>query len=465
MIRSLLLSLMLLLGLYQQPPQTVSPIRLPDGGSVSVSAQQDAETVPDWTPSIRGTVTLREEGGPVAGLTVTALRNAYDEEGVLRSTAVGTGVTDDDGKYLISLRSAGRYQVATGAWSRTGGVFLPQYYPGVPLQSEARMIDVSPGGDDGRIDFAVSRSRPVNIRGQLIDGIGRRIPHIDWVWLVWRPYSATTEPTSLTMMTSLGKWRFEDSATFEVNNVRPGSYYLCSYRFDDEQYRVETVIPIEVSDKDLNIDLVSMLGSDVGGRIRFEGPRLQLRPAGFRIVLRSLSEPGNLLAQNANIRPDGTFGFLPVPDGRFRLAVVGVPAPYFVKSVRSGQTDVLDDGLNLTGQPVASLEVVLSSDGGDIRGQVLDAENKPAANSNVVLVPERTGLLRPDLYKVAVSNQMGQFHISGVAPGGYRVYAWRTLELHAYFDPAFVKSVQGRGQFVEIEAGGSKSLTIVRIDN
>ena len=51
--------------------------------------------------------------------------------------------------------------------------------------------------------------------------------------------------------------------------------------------------------------------------------------------------------------------------------------------------------------------------------------------SDVIVAPDPA---RPDqahLYRVATSDDKGEFNVSGIAPGNYRVYAWENLDTRA----------------------------------
>jgi hypothetical protein len=355
----------------------------------------------------------------------------------------------------VSVPNSGRYYVSTAASGLKEEVYLPVYYPDSWDESDAQPIEVRLHSEVAGIDFAVSRSKGVAIRGQLIDGLGRRLPHWDWVWLVARGLGGHI-PGS--------RWRYENTGSYEILGVPPGNYYLCGYRFDDEE-RVETVIPIEVRGEDLNVDIVSHRSFDLSGRIRFEGARLPLTPPRFTITIRSIDDPTSIVTQHASIRPDTTFSFPPLPAGDFSLSIMSVPPPYFVKSVRLGAIDVLEKGISIRSTILDNLEVVLSNLGSQLTGLVLDAFEKPAPRSYVVLIPETQGLTRPDLYKLAVADVNGQFSITGIAPGDYRVYAWKNLDQGVYFDPEFMKQYEGRGKAIQTTLGSITSVTLQRIDN
>jgi hypothetical protein len=188
---------------------------------------------------------------------------------------------------------------------------------------------------------------------------------------------------------------------------------------------------------------------ELTGRIRFEGRRFP--PRSVKITARSVDGATPVMYPYANVRPDGTFNFIDLPAGKFRLSALGVSAPFYVKSLKQGQIDVLSRGVTLPPTTAASLVMVIASDSGDVSGVVTNDSSQPAESTFVVLTPAVSGVLRPDLYKTVNTDSNGRFHISGIAPGNYRVFAWKDLESRAWFDPNFMKRFDGRGTPVQIK--------------
>jgi hypothetical protein len=268
-----------------------------------------------------------------------------------------------------------------------------------------------------------------------------------------------------------GRTRYENRDRYEIEDVLPGMYYLCAYRFDDEAHRADTIEPILVGEEDMTIDLVSNESYDVTGRFLFEGPRIALGPPAspIRVIAHLVDDPGRVVSavsQQARVRRDGTFGFMPLPAGRFRFSILGVPAPYYVKSARSGPVDVLQDGLTLgTKDTLMSMQIVISNNGGKVAGAVSNTTGEPVPLAHVVLIPNRTGVLRPDLYKLDSSDINGQFSIAGVAPGNYHIYAWEQIEQGAHFDPEFMSRFEGLGTPIQVTPGSVTDVRLTRIEN
>ena len=138
---------------------------------------------------------------------------------------------------------------------------------------------------------------------------------------------------------------------------------------------------------------------------------------------------GALRAQAPN-DPEGEGLEIPsVPAGEYRVQVE-TPNGY-VASVRCGGTDLQKANLVVAaGSTVPPIEVVLRNDGGEVDGTVAEIASRNKANPQgaamasgyVHFVSEGE---RPDV-KQAFVQQSGEFQITQLAPGTYRVVAFET---------------------------------------
>jgi hypothetical protein len=343
--------------------------------------------------------------------------------------------------------------VVTSVLSATGKIYLP-----TETQLVAPVCD-----NELEVNPTISTSHAVNVEGKLIDGLGHRYPHIDWIWLEQNKTSllATTIPASAQKNLS---WQngLRNAPEYKLENVLPGSYTLHSIRFDEISDRAETIIPIDVYDSDLNVDIVSDSPYQIHGSIRFDArsfPLLGKNP--FRIIVYPIAPAKAASMSVAKVARDGIFTVSALPEGRFRLAFENLPEPFYIKAARQGAVDVLKEGIKVSGKLSAPLVVVVGSDGGDINGSVrtVDGTNRLAT---IVLIPHRTGVLRSNLYKVVQADENSQFRMHGVAPGNYELYAWppETISRRDYFDPEFIRHFQGQVTPVQIGSAGAVTVTL-----
>jgi hypothetical protein len=142
------------------------------------------------------------------------------------------------------------------------------------------------------------------------------------------------------------------------------------------------------------------------------------------------------------------------------LESVGSLQNYYVKSIRLGQMDVLNDGLHVDRVPEGSFEIILGANGGVLEGSVTQLGRSPVANATVVLIPDGLSRSRPDLYKVVRSDWSGRYSIRGITPGDYRLFAFERIEEGIWFDPDFLRANRARGVGVRIVEGANPALNV-----
>jgi len=412
---------------------------------------------------IHGRVTERETGKPVAGISVGLVQKSYSRDGVPEPALHASAETDENGAYTLRCAAAGSYYIATGAQAVDDTIFIPQYFPAASDISSAIRVTVPSGAEVRDVNITVTRGKRVSIRGELTDALARRLPHWDWVTLTPRnPLGERGTATGTGTgrgSTASRRHRYDEARRYELSGVLPGPYYLTGWRFDDFENRTETVIPIDVRDSDLEIEIVSELGYRLNGRVRFEAqgfsaPQPNVLGNDVQLILRPLdgsplSTPGLVL------NPTGTFSFAPLPAGLYRLSILGLPAPFYVRAARFGTgPDLMDRGIALPASG-GTLDVILASDGGEIHGLV-----REGSSSTIVLIPQVRPLLRPDLYKVAEAGKDGTFTIGGIAPGGYRAYAWDVASGNEFFDAHFMTPFESLGTEVNVAAGKVTELVL-----
>jgi hypothetical protein len=126
----------------------------------------------------------------------------------------------------------------------------------------------------------------------------------------------------------------------------------------------------------------------------------------------------------------------------------------YVKSVRLGDTDILNGTLHLKAPTSEKLEVVIATTPGALDGQVVKASPGPAADIPVALLPDLRS--RNELYRTTTSDASGRFHIDLIPPGDYKLFSWEEVEEGAWYDPEFMKANESRGVEVHI----SEAMTV-----
>jgi hypothetical protein len=151
---------------------------------------------------------------------------------------------------------------------------------------------------------------------------------------------------------------------------------------------------------------------------------------------------------NGQVTASGDFKLFVSP-GDFRVNVNGIPANAYVKSIQFGGEDVLRNGIHIIRTVDNPLQIVLGIDGGTISGSVVDERLAPFANATVALVPDLADLRRrPDLYRNTVTDAAGNFQITTIPPGSYKLFAWDWAEADAWQNANFITSYESLGKSI-----------------
>jgi hypothetical protein len=206
----------------------------------------------------------------------------------------------------------------------------------------------------------------------------------------------------------------------------------------------------------------------VSGKFRVEGEE-KINWSELNVTLLTVAEgedadqPAGLqvaFTQPADVQEDGSFAIKDAPGGNCQLAVGARSEKfrdYYTKSVLLGGREVVDTGFAVS--PGTVLDVVVSAKGAGIEGTVVDREGKPAAGASVVTIPGGGNLGRPDAYQYARADDRGHFVMRGMNPGEFMVLAFEELQGN-YRTPEFAKTYEGKGEKVELEEGGKKSVVV-----
>jgi hypothetical protein len=105
------------------------------------------------------------------------------------------------------------------------------------------------------------------------------------------------------------------------------------------------------------------------------------------------------------------------------------------------------------------LDVIISAKGAGIEGTVVDREGKIFAGASVVSVPSSGKSGRPDAYQSDRTDEKGHFALRGMNPGEFLVLAFEEMQ-QDYHTAEFLKKYEKKGQKVELDEGGKKSVVL-----
>ena len=454
------------------------------------------------------------DGEALANVTVEALKYSY-QEGQRVMNVVQTARTNDLGEYRLFWLQPGQYFVSAtrpegqrGALlnalavagpgiagaigeiigNRGGGPrggqatnppaqttqasqdqptegYVPVYYPGTADAQSAAPINLSPGVVFSGVDFTVLSVRTLRVRGQVINGVTGQPAQQAVVQLL--PIQRSANGAAFRGgIRNPGNYRSQinNQGLFDIRGVPPGSYEIIAM-MNGRDNRMTARLPIEIGASDIqNVSLILSPGFTLTGRLAVEGQPSgggNQTPSRMRVMLRPDSAAQLAGAPQASpVQADGTFTIQQVGRDDYRVTVSGMPRNAYVKMARYGATDVMSEGFRLDRQPTGPLEILVSMNTGIADGIVQNERQEPSVNVTVVFVPETTRRNRLDLYRTTSTDAAGRFHVEGVPPGDYRVFAWEDVETGAWQDPDFIRVFEDRGKPVRINEGGTVNLEL-----
>jgi hypothetical protein len=151
---------------------------------------------------------------------------------------------------------------------------------------------------------------------------------------------------------------------------------------------------------------------------------------GLRLV-----SPDETLALSAFTDEKGHRRFQSVPAGTYWLTH-GLPVgktSYCVQSARLGEQEVLHGQLAVTPGMNAQLHVTVSKRCGTIAGRVV-VNQKPVPDAKLLLLSSGTPKDPGDVF-TSFADERGEFSLSELPFGRYRLWAWSVDEAKSFFGP------------------------------
>jgi hypothetical protein len=421
------------------------------------------------------------EGDPLRGVSVTA--TASGGRATIRNRGqMGNAASNDLGEYRIADLPPGKYIVQ--AWppenetalsspneknaSRGRLVYVTTYFPGTLDERQAVALEV-PAGGTATANFGVQASRAYHVSGTVLGLKAPLEPQSGG------PFMEMGMGREIILVGKNGQAKnqnLDKEGRFDFPNLLAGTYRARLILFggfsgQEPSMKMQTIgAPIEVNGSDvLGLQLQVEAGSDVSGQFRMDGnEKVDWTQLHVMLIAKSGGEPEEMgtVMPGGNAMPTaaGSFEIKDVPAGNFQLAV-GARSDkfrdYYTKSVLLGGREVADTGFDVSAGAV--LDVIISAKGAGIEGTVVDRDGKTSAGATVVSVPSSGKNGRPDAYQVDRTDEKGHFALRGMNPGEFLVLAFEEMQ-QDYRAAEFVKKYERKGQKVELEEGGKKSVVL-----
>ena len=428
------------------------------------------QSVPDITLRLspQGVIAgrvLDEDGDPVRGVYVRAMRFAYTT-GRRQLVPTASGNTNDLGEYRIADVSPGKYYLNVvynqprlqssedrSAVPRSEDDYVTTYYPRTHDMAGAVQLTVTPGAQLRNLDITLAKAHTAMVSGKLVNDSPAPL----------RNFSVTLISGNVGEP-NLGS-PVDSEGNFHIRRVPAGSYTLIAHG-NEGMKSYTSRRPIEVGSGDIDdVTLAVGPGVTVTGRVHLDGDTGALPPS----VQVSLLPYDSMMPvfgplPNGKLSPDGTFRFEAVTPTRYSVNISGLLDGFYARSIRSGNVDVLANGLEIGGMPPEALDIVVSPNAPQLTGLVQDANQQPLSGATVVLIPqEKERRERGALFRTTNSDASGRFSMRGIVPGEYKVFAWDDVERGMWFDASYMAALEGKGAAVSLKDGSKESVQVTVI--
>jgi hypothetical protein len=383
-----------------------------------------------------------------------------------------SATSNDIGEYRIAGLSPGRYLVVAssqgsrmigGAGAERGGILsadqgpMPTFYPSTTDFSAALPIDVAAGQEVAGIDIAIRTGSLFRIQGRVM-GTGPQ--EVAGVMLSLIPRGA-----GAMQFTGRETTGVKPDGSFEMTRVPPGAYLVRAQRVGRGGGGMvgKTMLDVTSDITGLVMPLAEPLSVSVTVKLEGQqGPPMQSLSLG---LYSADGMPNINLARRA--AGTGAFTIAPVFPDMYYLNASGLPEGAYVKSVKLANQEVSDKGIDLTNfRATAALDVLLSPNGATLEGTV-SADDKPATGSYVAVLADPLRAGQPYLNKFATADQDGKFTIKGLAPGGYRVYAFEEPTPDLSQEPSLAVPFEPKAVKINLDEGANQhvELTALKADD
>jgi len=452
------------------------------GDGMLLSLEPGRREVPDLlfhmvpTAAIVGKV-LDSDGDPVANIEVVAIPYPQNVRDIAGSSGTYTNELGEfrvggllPKRYLLMaqpVRLLARAIQSAKKVEKDAPIYGTTYYPSAIEENQAIPLALR-AGEEVQANIALVLVHSFRVRGEVTN-----LPAgTSEASLILRPLDDN-------FMAAIELWSADKDGHFEIRQVLPGSYrvlLVLSGGGTSRTVRGDPIIQVTNGDID-GLRIVPLANGDIRGQFRMDnGKRIdwsQVRVglySGQRRPQGSMTESGDGfesiywddLSPRAEVKSSGSFEVKEVPADTYRLQVKASSdalRDYFVKAVNLDGRDVSDSGFTGTGAGQV-LDIVVSPNGATIEGVVLDDNDHRASYIKVVAIPDPKRRERQDLYREAMTDLRGHFHLRGLNPGEYRIMALDEDIDVEITDPAFVSSHESMGDTIKVEEGERKSIVL-----
>jgi hypothetical protein len=440
-------------GFICVPPESKGPVRQVSFKAGQQVADFKIEMAPEATISGR---VFDDNGDPVQA-------NVHTESESNRNMYAGRwghGFSDERGEFHMTL-APGKYYIVAEPGGRTmngvtevrtdgsvAATYGKTYYPGAAAKAKAVLVDATAGAELTGMDIHLARTA----RGGGISGIVTGIPEGDGYTMVILQHDEGAEGNRSTMSGGVAP-----GGHFEFANLAPGAYRLLAWHRADKARAFSQTVDLDLEGNDVTgVNLALAPGGEVNGKLEIAGGAGTVTLS-VSLALKPYDYFGDA-APPAEVDAAGAFHISGIAPGHYRLQVTPLADNAFLKSVSLDGAEAPEDDLDLSrAAPGTSLKIVVSRNGGQITGKLLDKDGEPlgAAPAMVVLVADGKDV---DLPRSLKTVEDGTYRFQAIRPGKYRLLAVDAAQFGWGDDFAeSVKQLAAAAEVIEIKEGDRKT--------
>jgi uncharacterized protein (DUF2141 family) len=204
-------------------------------------------------------------------------------------------------------------------------------------------------------------------------------------------------------------------------------------------------------------------GMPVAGRVVFEGASAPPDPTRVRVSVAAISPGVDAGMQMTSLDAMGNFAIPGLAPGRYRFSVIGAPPALKLKSVMTGGRDALDSPLEVkAGEDVGGVVATLSDKSTVVSGMLQDSGGQPATDYTVIAFSADSRFWMPNSRRIQAARPAttGAFTFRDLPPGDYLLVAVTDVETGQWYDPAFLRQLQGSAASMKLAEGERKTQTL-----
>lgn len=362
----------------------------------------------DHEPLARSKVSLSRARWVQGKRTLVSVANAgTDDRGVYRLFGIPPG------SYYLSATYR-QFEMPKGQGERP----VLTYYPGVANLFEATRIDIPAGAQYSSGDLILQKAQTFDLRGTAVDSRGRGFGAVRIYSRRQNQEGWSSEPT--------GHTRTDEDGNFELKDLLPGEYRLAAYSNQDGQAFIGSASVTLGSEDARGVVVRVGAGADVEGSLSSEDPEAHLDAGQISVYVipEEIASPV-FLERSSEVTEGGGFRISQIPPGPSRFAVALPPGGFYVKSIRLGGMQVVDQSFTLAvDQRAEDTKILVSAEAAEIVGIARDRENRvPVAGAAVILfsADRKNRFLHSRFTKKTQTDQEGRFTLDGIVPGKYLI--------------------------------------------